>query len=114
MGVVAAKARSISTEAPCVYNLLSRLTLTPNPLKQRFVLAEAIKTSSVPVEKLVSFVDDGNVQPAWTQMLLPLGKPDPPAPSSPGQAPVAAEGRDIHEIEPADVNINDPRTLTPL
>ena len=59
-----------------VYNLpLSRPTLTLNPLKQRFVLAEAIKTSSVPVEKLMSFVDDGNVQPAWAQMLLPLGKP---------------------------------------
>ncbi|KIN05864.1 hypothetical protein OIDMADRAFT_49374 [Oidiodendron maius Zn] len=42
--------------------------------EQRFVLAEAIKTSSIPVEKLISFIDDGNVQPAWTQMLLPLGR----------------------------------------
>lgn len=54
---------------------LSRTKLTSHPLKQRFVLAEAIKTSSIPVEKLVNFVEDGNVQPAWPHMLLPLGKP---------------------------------------
>jgi hypothetical protein len=54
-----------------------RPTLLTPTLKQRFVLAEAIKTSSIPVEKLINFIDDGNVQPAWTQMLLPLGKPYP-------------------------------------
>lgn len=75
VGVVAARAPSISQGRPVYSTCLSRLTLTPTPLKQRFVLAEAIKTSSIPVEKLINFIDDGNVQPAWTQMLLPLGKP---------------------------------------
>lgn len=58
-------------------------------LKQRFVIAEAIKTSSIPVEKLLSLVDDGDLHPSWEHMLLPLGKPSNP--SSVGQLLAVAE-----------------------
>jgi hypothetical protein len=74
---------------------LSRLELTSNAFDQRFLLAEAIKTSSIPVEKLLSFIDDGNVQPAWTQMLLPLGEYYPQAPGFPRQAAGAAHTSEI-------------------
>lgn len=42
--------------------------------EKRFVLAEAIKTSSIPVERVLAFLRDGNVQPAWTLMCLPNGR----------------------------------------
>jgi hypothetical protein len=53
---------------------LSRLKLTSiPPAQQRFVLAEAIKTSLIPVERISSILYEANVQPVWEQMLLPLG-----------------------------------------
>ncbi|TAQ90549.1 hypothetical protein B7494_g1103 [Chlorociboria aeruginascens] len=42
--------------------------------EKRFVLSEALKTSSIPVEKLLALLQDGNIHPAWTEMLLPLGR----------------------------------------
>ena len=40
------------------------------------MLAEAIKTSAVPVERLLPIFYDGSVQPDWPQMLLPHGEFD--------------------------------------
>jgi hypothetical protein len=55
-----------------VSSVASKLTSIP-PAQQRFVLAEAIKTSLIPVERVSSMLYEANVQPAWEQMLLPLG-----------------------------------------
>lgn len=87
------------------------MKLTPNPYEQRFVLAEAIKTSSVPVDKLISFVDDRNVQPVWDHMLLPLGKSF--SPSAPEHA-AKTETSDRHETKLANHKIKVPLILTPL
>jgi hypothetical protein len=43
-------------------------------LENRFVLAEAIKKSTIPVEKLFSILTEYNVMPDWEHMLLPIGK----------------------------------------
>lgn len=50
------------------------IQLTLAPSTQRFVLAEAIKTSVVPVERILPIFYDGSVQPDWHQMLLPHGE----------------------------------------
>lgn len=42
--------------------------------EKRFVLAEAIKTSTLPLDSLLSIIRDGGVQPNWTEMLLPGGR----------------------------------------
>ncbi|KAF4629839.1 hypothetical protein G7Y89_g8306 [Cudoniella acicularis] len=42
--------------------------------EKRFILAEAIKTSSIPLDKLLSVLSDSNIQPAWPHMLLPYGR----------------------------------------
>jgi hypothetical protein len=42
--------------------------------EKRFVLAEAIKKSTIPVEKLLSVLAQDNVRPDWEHMLLPNGK----------------------------------------
>ncbi|RDL39327.1 uncharacterized protein BP5553_03667 [Venustampulla echinocandica] len=42
--------------------------------EKRILLAEAIKQSSIPAERLLAFLNDGNVQPAWNHMILPYGR----------------------------------------
>ncbi|RDW84728.1 hypothetical protein BP6252_02318 [Coleophoma cylindrospora] len=49
----------------------SRLTI---PHEQRFVLAEAIKTSNVPLQQLVDLLQYGRYQPDWSGALLPGGR----------------------------------------
>ena len=42
--------------------------------EKRFLLTEAIKTSSVPVDKLLAFIDENDVDPEWRAVLLPFGR----------------------------------------
>lgn len=47
--------------------------LTRSPLPQRFLLAEIIKSSKIPVSDLVEFCRA--VNPEWVSLELPRGKP---------------------------------------
>jgi hypothetical protein len=38
------------------------------------VLAEAIKKSSISIDKLFLVVNENNITPDWEHMLLPIGK----------------------------------------
>ncbi|KAH8796019.1 hypothetical protein F5882DRAFT_396419 [Hyaloscypha sp. PMI_1271] len=42
--------------------------------EKRFILAEAIKSSNTPNDRLFSVLAEYNVSPDWEQMLLPHGK----------------------------------------
>ncbi|QSZ30914.1 hypothetical protein DSL72_000472 [Monilinia vaccinii-corymbosi] len=42
--------------------------------EQRFLLAEVIKTSSIPPEKLLVILNDSNVSPNWMMMQVPQGR----------------------------------------
>ena len=56
------------------WNLHDKMDRPFSDKEKRFVLVEAIKTSSVPVDKLLAFVHETDVQPVWTEMLLPFGR----------------------------------------
>jgi hypothetical protein len=43
-------------------------------IEKRFVLAEVLKKSNIPLEKLVALIKDNNVQPDWDQVFVPHGK----------------------------------------
>ncbi|KAG0652404.1 hypothetical protein D0Z07_1390 [Hyphodiscus hymeniophilus] len=45
-----------------------------NDKEKRFVLSEVIKTSSVPVDKLLAFINESGVQPEWNKILMPFGR----------------------------------------
>ncbi|PMD44771.1 hypothetical protein L207DRAFT_286342 [Hyaloscypha variabilis F] len=49
-------------------------TSTFSDAEKRFVLAEAIKTSRIPVNKLFTILNEYNIIPNWKQMLLPVGR----------------------------------------
>ena len=53
--------------------LTSCLSTNESTHKQRFVLSEVIKTSSIPVEKLLAFINESEVQPIWPEILMPFG-----------------------------------------
>ncbi|KAF7897340.1 hypothetical protein EAF00_005568 [Botryotinia globosa] len=42
--------------------------------EQRFLLAEVIKTSSIPPEKLLAILNESNVSPNWLLMQVPQGR----------------------------------------
>ncbi|EKD20270.1 AT hook domain-containing protein [Drepanopeziza brunnea f. sp. 'multigermtubi' MB_m1] len=42
--------------------------------EKRFVLAEAIRTSTIPLDRLFHFLNDGRIHIAWDEMLLPRGR----------------------------------------
>ncbi|TGO57033.1 hypothetical protein BCON_0070g00050 [Botryotinia convoluta] len=42
--------------------------------EQRFLLAEVIKTSSIPPEKLLAILNESNVSPNWMLMQVPQGR----------------------------------------
>ncbi|KAI6715746.1 hypothetical protein PZA11_002458 [Diplocarpon coronariae] len=42
--------------------------------EKRFVLAEAIRTSTIPLERLFQFINDGHACIAWDEMMLPRGR----------------------------------------
>lgn len=42
--------------------------------EKRWVLSEAIRTSSIPIEKLLQLLTEYSVSPSWTEMLLPHGR----------------------------------------
>ncbi|KAH9216578.1 hypothetical protein DL95DRAFT_118718 [Leptodontidium sp. 2 PMI_412] len=42
--------------------------------EKRFVLAEAIRTSPIPLERLFAFLNDHSPSPAWDDMLVPRGR----------------------------------------
>ncbi|KAH7360842.1 hypothetical protein BKA65DRAFT_547556 [Rhexocercosporidium sp. MPI-PUGE-AT-0058] len=42
--------------------------------EKRFVLAEAIRTSSIPLERLFFFLNDHSQIPSWDDMLVPRGR----------------------------------------
>ncbi|KAG4431690.1 hypothetical protein IFR05_012835 [Cadophora sp. M221] len=42
--------------------------------EKRFVLAEAIRTSPIPLERLFAFLNDHSTSPAWDDMLIPRGR----------------------------------------
>lgn len=43
--------------------------------EKRFVLAEVIRTSSIPIERLLGFLQEGNVvEPTWQDMHIPHGR----------------------------------------
>jgi hypothetical protein len=88
--------------------LVCRVQANTRP-QQRFVIAEAIKTSSIPVEKLLSLVDDGDLHPAWQHMLLPLGTPYPKLSSlwAPG---CGSRDRGIQHANPACLTLTRPLT----
>lgn len=41
---------------------------------QRHIVAEAIKLSNIPLERLLDLLRDENVTPNWDHMFLPPGK----------------------------------------
>lgn len=51
-----------------------RLILTSVRITQRFVLAEAIKTSSIPLQVLMQMLEEYRFQPRWDEICLPPGK----------------------------------------
>ncbi|KAH7418502.1 hypothetical protein BKA64DRAFT_200807 [Cadophora sp. MPI-SDFR-AT-0126] len=42
--------------------------------EKRFVLAEAIRTSQIPLERLFAFLNENSSIPAWDDMLVPRGR----------------------------------------
>ncbi|EPE35455.1 hypothetical protein GLAREA_11154 [Glarea lozoyensis ATCC 20868] len=42
--------------------------------EKRNILAEALKKSNVPVERLMSLLNEGGIVPNWSQMVLPYGR----------------------------------------
>ncbi|KAM3065679.1 hypothetical protein ACMFMF_010900 [Clarireedia jacksonii] len=42
--------------------------------EQRFLLAEAIKTSEIPLERMLVFLTESNINPNWLQMQIPHGR----------------------------------------
>ncbi|KAG9232518.1 hypothetical protein BJ875DRAFT_485986 [Amylocarpus encephaloides] len=42
--------------------------------EKRIVLAEALKKSSIPIERLMAILTDGGIQPNWHHMVLPYGR----------------------------------------
>lgn len=53
-------------EAPSV-------TLLTQSDRQRFILAEMIKTSQIDIYVLIDFIKAQNIEPNWMHMQLPLG-----------------------------------------
>ncbi|KAJ5038420.1 uncharacterized protein L3040_007282 [Drepanopeziza brunnea f. sp. 'multigermtubi'] len=53
--------------------------------EKRFVLAEAIRTSTIPLDRLFHFLNDGRIHIAWDEMLLPRDAFEALRPSPPTQ-----------------------------
>ena len=51
----------------------SELEMADNCVLQRFILAEALKYSSVDVGILVGLIKDAEIRPKWNRMALPKG-----------------------------------------
>ncbi len=61
----------------CITSLLglrsARLKLT-STAPQRFLLAEIIKTSKVPIDTLLGIIKREHIEPDWTEIFFPPGK----------------------------------------
>lgn len=43
-------------------------------VEKRALLAEVIKTSSIPIDKIFALITGTQAQPEWSTMVLPYGK----------------------------------------
>ena len=59
--------------APLLFPFAVASMLTSFLDLQRFVIAEVIKNSELPLHRLLQVLQEGNVSPNWPQMLLPHG-----------------------------------------
>jgi len=80
--------------------------------EKRFVLAEAIRTSSIPLERLFVFLNENSPVPAWDDMMLPRGRNlkqckdvfaslgiSPPAPVFHSHIPSQSHGQSLNQSQ---------------